>query len=290
MWALVFIAPILFSVNSAALKQFSLKCDNRSGGNLVFSLLYFAISTIIALVFALIIGVNSVESMIFGLIYGVLFYGFVTLYSNSMKEGPLSYTAFIFSISMIIPIALSIILFKESVSIFQIIGLVLIIVALYLINFANQHSKKSVFTKKWIILCVVGAIFNGLLLFVSKYYSMSVENGNLGQFLFVGYLTCALLCIPRFAFPDVRETLATYKFNWWVIVLALIVGIVNVVGNGMVSFLGKTVGGAILFPVTNGFSVVMSIIISRFFFHEELRGRALAGMCVGVLAVVLLSL
>ncbi|MEG2117504.1 MAG: hypothetical protein RRZ69_07480, partial [Clostridia bacterium] len=93
-----------------------------------------------------------------------------------------------------------------------------------------------------------------------------------------------------FAFPDVRETLSTYKFNWWVIVLALIVGFANVVGNGMVSFLGKTVDGAILFPVTNGFSVFVSIIISRFFFREELRGRALIGMGVGVLAIVLLSL
>lgn len=290
MWALIFIAPILFSIQSAALKQFNLKCDNSSGANCVFSLLYFAISTILALALALFIGVNSIESMTLGIFYGICFYGFVTLYSRAMKEGPLSFTAFIFSISMIIPIILSIIVFKEPVSVFLIIGLVLIIVALYLINFENQHSNKAIFTRKWIILCAVGALFNGSLLFVTKYFAMTVESGNIGQFMLIGYLVCTLLCLPQFIFPDVRETLTRYKFNWWVIVLAIIVALGNVVGNGMVSYLGKTVDGSILFPITNGFSVVVSILLSRFFFKEELKGRAVLGIIIGVLAIVVLSL
>lgn len=290
MWALIFIAPVLFSIQSSSFKQFGLKCDSRSGGDFVFSMLYFSMSTLIALVFSLLIGINSIESMVLGLVYGVLFYGFVTLYSQAMKEGPLSFTCFIFSISMIIPIVLSIILYKEVVSIFQVIGLLLILVALYLINFENQHSNKAIFTKKWIILCAVGAVFNGLLLFITKFHAITVPSGNVGQFMLSGYLVCTLLCVPRLFFPDVRETLTTYKFNKWVIILAILVAIGNSIGNGLVSFLGATVDGVVLFPVTNGFSVLVSILISRFFFKEELKGRALAGICLGVLAIVLLSL
>ena len=291
MLGLIFIAPVLFSLQSVALKQYGLKCDNTESGKSIFSLLYFAISAVCAMVIMLMFGdVSSPISMVYGAFYGLFFFGFINLYETSMKLAPLSITAFIFSISMIIPIILSMIIYNESLKFTHVLGFVLVLVALYFINFGNQHGKKMVLSKKWVILCLIGSISNGLLLFTTKAFAIGVPDGNLGQFLMSGYLVCVLLTLPRFLLPKARESINSYKFSKWVIPLAIIIAVGNTVGNGLLSYLGLTIDASILFPVTNSFSVMVTIVISRFAFQEKLLKHTLYGLAIGLLAIVVLSI
>ena len=291
MLGLIFIAPILFGLQSVSLKQYGLKCDNTESGKAIFSLLYFSLSAVIAVIMILIFNQGSSPiSMVYGAFYGIFFYGFMNLYEKSMKLAPLSITSFIFSISMIIPIIFSIVLYGESLKITHVVGFILVLVALYFINFANQHGKRIVLTKKWALLCFIGTMCNGLLLFTTKAFAIDVPTGNLGQFLMAGYLVCVAMTLPKFLLPSTRETINTYKFSKWVIPLAIMIAVGNTIGNGLLSYLGSYVDASILFPVTNSMSVMVIILISRFAFKEKLLKQTILGLVIGVIAIITLSL
>ncbi len=291
MYGLIFIAPILFGLQSVALKQHGLKCDNSESGKAIFSLLFYAFSAITALVVILISGgESSPMSMVYGVFYGVTFFGFITLYDMCMKLAPLAITSFIFSLSMIVPIVLSIFIYGESLSVTHVIGFIFVVVALYFINFGNQHGKRIVLTRKWALLCLAGTLCSGFLMFSTKAFAIDVPNGNLGQFLLIGYLVCIAMTIPRFFLPRGRETINTYKFSKWVVPLALLVGLGNSIGNAMLSYLGPKINASILFPVTNSVSVIFIIVVSIFAFQEKLMKQTVMGLAFGIAAILTLSL
>ncbi len=290
MFGLVFIAPILFSLQSSALKDFGLRYGNNKFTSNLFELIFFILSALIAVPFAFYLGSSSAMSILLGLLYGGMFFLFINLYSSAMKEGPLSITCFIFSCSMILTIGLSIAMLGESITIFQIVGLILILIALYFINFANQHSKKAVLSKKWALLCTLGAVVNGAVLFLTKYFAVTVTEPNLGQFMLMGNVVCISLTALKFFMPSSKEHMDYFKFNWRMLVLALVVAIGNVIGNGLVSFLGKYISSSILFPINNVFSVMVSILISILYFKEKMTKKTAIGMFIGLIAILFLSL
>lgn len=289
MYGLLFVAPMLFAFQSAIFKQYGLKCDTSTGGNAVFAFAYYMFSALIAIPLVFLY-TYSVESMLYGLGFGVIFYVFITLYSASLREGPLGVTAFSYSSSMLVTMILSIVFFKEPITLWLVVGVILLFVALYFINFSEQHSKRSTLSKKWLFLTLIGLIANGLLVFWSKYFSMEVPDANYGQYLLTGYVVCLIASGTRFVSNSTREELKDYRFSWVVVVMAILIGLTNIAGNGLVAYLGKTIPGSIIGPVNNGLAVLISILISRFYFKEQMNQKTVLGFVIGIIAIVLISL
>lgn len=293
--ALLSIIPaILFAVQSAGFKQYSKKCDNSIGATSLFTTIYLAISAIISLIAVIIFDRSiNVDSVVFGVIFGVLFYVFITMYSEAVKEGSLSITSFVYAMSMIIPIILSAIIFDEKISLLKIIGFVLMVVGIYLIIFANAHRKseeKSGFSKKWLVLCIVGGIFNAMTIFTNKYFGLKVEGGSIYQYVCVGFIVATVLSTITFVLPKVRYSLMDFSINKWYLILAGIVALVNPLGNGFIAYLGGIIDTSVMLPIVNGLNITLATLISVFFFNEKMHTKTILGMIIGIASVVLLSI
>ncbi|MFI3128901.1 MAG: EamA family transporter [Bacillota bacterium] len=280
---------LIFSIQSACFKVYSTKCKQSSGANAFFNTILLGLTALIAMCFS--IGSTfDAYSIIYGAIMGVSFFLFIRLYNEAMACGPMAYTVFIFSISMLIPIVASIFMYAEYPSVLNYIGFAFLMVAIFLINFSSQRQRNLTFSKKWVILCIIGTIFNGGVGLMTKIYPMQAPETNFTLFIAVAFLVATILsCVPYFS-KNVRASLAEFKPSVWFVVLAVLVALTNFCGNTLYTMFAANFDAGVYFPTVNGSSVLISLVISCTIFREKLKPLAIVGMLIGIMAVMMLSL
>ncbi len=283
------IPGLIFSIQSSCFKLYSKKCEQTKGSNAFFSTILLALTAIIALGFSVGTTFDS-YSIIYGAIMGVCFFMFIRLYNEAMACGPMAYTVFIFSLNMLLPIIASIFLYGEYPTILNYIGFAFLMIAIFLINFSSQRQRNLTFSKKWIVLCIVGTLFNGGVGLMTKVYPMQAPETNFTLFIAIAFMVATVLsCISYFS-KNVRESLVGFKPSVWFIVLAVLVAITNFCGNTLYTMFAANFDAGVYFPTVNGSSVLISLVISCTIFREKLKPIAIVGMLIGIMAVMLLSL
>lgn len=94
---------------------------------------------------------------------------------------------------LIISVAASYIWFGEDVSAFQIAGLVVFFVSVYLLSVTKKEEKDKKITPKTLILLIIDLIANGAVMVVQKYFALKVEGGNTAVFSLFTFLLCAVI-------------------------------------------------------------------------------------------------
>lgn len=283
------IPGLIFSIQSSLFKMYSKKCQQNSGANAFFSTLLLAFTALISMFFAIGTTFDS-YSIMYGAIMGVCFFVFIRLYNEAMACGPMAYTVFIFSLNMIVPIIASVFMYSEYPTLFNYVGFVVLLVAIFLMNFATQRTRGMEISKKWILLCLVGTIFNGGIGLMSKVYPMQAPVTNFPLFITVAFLVATILSCVAYFSKDVRDNLQQFKPNGWFIPLAIIIAITNVSGNTLYTMFSSNFDAAVYFPTVNGSSMMISLVISIILFREKLKPLAIVGLLLGVMSIMLLSL
>ncbi len=295
MAALALIPAVMFAVQAISFKMYGYMCDKSKSSFALFTTLYLCFSAVLALPFVFIIdkGVISAESMMFGGLMGVAFFGFILMYDKAIKSGPLSITTLVFSVASAIPIIVSAIVFDEAITALQIVGFVIIAISLYFISFANSHRKtteKRQFSRKWLLYTCVGFAFNVCTMLLNKFFGKTVEGGSVYQYIFTTFMVSAILSLTLYIPKETRSNVKNIGVDKWFIILAIAVAVANAVGNGAVAVLGGILNGAVLFPVTGAVSVLISSLVSIFLFDEKLNAKSIIGLSLGIVAIVLISI
>ncbi len=295
MAALALIPAVLFAVQAISFKMYGYMCDKSKSSFALFTTLYLCFSAVIALPFIFIVdkGAISVESMAFGGIMGVAFFGFILMYDKAIKNGPLSITTFVFSLSSVIPIIVSAIVFKEAITAIQIVGFAIVAISLYFISFANSHrrtTEKRQFSRKWLLYTAIGFAFNVCTMLTNKFFGKTVENGSVYQYIFTTFIVSALLSLTLYIPKETRANFKNIGVDRWFIILAIAVAISNACGNGAVALLGGVLDGSVLFSISGAVSVLISSLVSIFLFEEKLNAKSIIGLGLGIVAIVFISI
>ncbi|REK76360.1 EamA family transporter [Paenibacillus paeoniae] len=240
-----------------------------------------------------------------GLLYGIDFALTMILYAKALSCGPLSYSSFCFSASMLIPVAASSVLWGEKLSLPQVIGIAFFLLSFYfiLVVDAGRKGESARPEKRWYGYALGAFVLNGLLSVFGKLQQIAV-GGETAAFLGIGFLTAsavALLASLVLSGRGARTNRAGERarpaaalqltpssgFPWLIIVaLAATTGI----GNGLVVWLTPKLAGAFLFPSVNGSVIVGLLFASRAVYGERLTAAGWTGAMIGVAAVILVSL
>ena len=140
-----------------------------------------------------------IEISSFSFLLAVLF-AFFILFTQSteilaMNFGSVSMTLIIFSCGFLIPIFYGVAAYKETISPWQIIGLVILIVALFLI-ISPQKSEKLSFA--WLILSVLSMLGSGTNAVIQKIHQKSLYKDELLPFLFWALIFSAIFSFLAF--------------------------------------------------------------------------------------------
>lgn len=228
-------------------------------------------------------------TIVCGILFGILFAATLLFYNLALASGPMSYTAFCFSASMVISVLAGIVFFRERLRNTP-LALILFLAAFFLLN--APGSEKTSRKKGWGVLCLFTFLCNGGLSVVQKAHQNATNGQESTGLMFVGFGTAAVLCIFMWAVCRMRgartsTVRSVVKSNGWNIVF---LAAASVGGNLLLTYLAGQTTASFLFPIVQGSIVIGVTILSAVFLKEKQPLTGWIGVGVGIAAVVVISL
>ena len=207
----------------------------------------------------------------------------------AIRHGSLAKTTFMISCSLLIPSFYGILFLNEHVSVTLVIGILLLIVALWLINYEKKDENTRRMTWKWVLFVSLAFVGNGMCSVVQKAEQMmfGTDGKDLFMILALAMVTVSLL-ILSFVFKEERMLcLNTLQKGWY---WALLCGFANGLTNSLVLYLNTLLPASLMFPVISAGGIILSFLYSTVIVKERFDLRQKIGFLIGVISVVLLNI
>ena len=205
----------------------------------------------------------------------------------SMATGSMSYSVLISYLGMLIPTSYSIVCSK-SVTVYQLIGLALMVLTIYLGVGAKNDSKISV---RWLIYSAVSFISWGLVGLIQLLHQASPYKNESSGFLIWSFVFMVVLFLLMNCFAGRKQTeLSHYRLKSKATFFVLGAGVFVGATNKINLYLSGVLPGIVLFPIVNGGVIVLSGIASVLFFKEKLSRMQMIGILIGILSICLLGI
>lgn len=290
-YILMCIAIVCSVVSSCFLKDYGRKVKTQGAGDV------FLFNAFISLIWAILLGgvfiisgntTVSQGTYFYGAIYGVILCAFLLTKTFSLKSGPVSLTTLIGSCAFIIVVWYGMLCFDEKLNIFQIVGMIAVVISLTLcIKPKNSGEKLSL---KWFILTMLFLIAGGFVGIIYKLFGASESAGEVDAMM----LTAALVSAVLFAVLAVIINLSQKsgmprlsKESWKFV---LICGVLSLVYQRLNISLSAVIPSAVFFPVSNGSVVILSAVFGKLFFKEKLTPIQLLGIFMGLISIMVIGL
>ncbi|MBE6739611.1 MAG: hypothetical protein E7565_04765 [Ruminococcaceae bacterium] len=202
----------------------------------------------------------------------------------SVKTGSLALSSLIISYSLIIPTLHGIIFLKNPTSLLFFIGISLLIVSIFLVNFEKGEKK---ITKKWLIFVTLAFICNGLCSTIQSTQQIKFNGAYKSEFMFTVYsLGTIIMCIVSLIFEKQKTAERFNKYN----LFALCCGIANGVTNLFVMVLSTRMPTSVMFPIISAGSILATAAISFFVYKERFSKLQILGILMGTASIVCLNI
>ncbi|MBQ4000874.1 MAG: hypothetical protein II601_00695, partial [Lachnospiraceae bacterium] len=255
-----------------------------------FTLCSAALSLIVVLIFVLLDGFRGVSWFTFLLAILFAAVSFVNTYTatRALVLGPLAYTCVIAAASSIIPVLYGRIFLGEQITVFQIIGMVLILISVFL-SVETQGEKKKA-SLRWLGYALLNFLMNGTIGVLQKIHRASAHAHESNEYLLIMFFFMALITAGYLVILRKKGTVRSAKPLKMPKVFLVLLG--AGISAGLINVLNLYLSGAFdaafLFPVLNGGGTLAALILAFVVFKEKFTLRRSIGLAVGVLALMFL--
>ena len=246
--------------------------------------LIFAFTTILFST-SLINGINA-NVIGYSVFFGFFSASFQVFYALALKTGPFSISCMLINLSMIIPAIFSIIVFGEELTLLKVVGFLMCLAAMF-INTKSDDKKTNI---KWFLYVILAFLSTGGISVVQKIYAKSVFAGDLTQFIALGNFVAFMITFIVSSIQRCRSAEINFKINRSNVMLILVIvtslgafQYFNTLANSFIDAL-------VLNPSVCGLSTIFSTLSGGIIFKEKFTPRQLWSVCVGIAAIILISL
>lgn len=247
----------------------------------------------------------SVNTWVLGSLFGLCFTLTIIFYNLAISTGPLSYTAFYFSASMIIPALTGIAAFGEVLKLTVVVAVLLFLAAFYFININPDNSEprghadpvRNGSRSRWKLYCLLTFLSNGMLAVIQRFHQFRMEGTESKGLMLVGFLFACLFYTLTYTVLAVRgnkkERLSLSRESallYQNILPLLLLAATSLMGNLILTYLAGVVPSSYLFPLVQGSMIVSITLCSVLIFREKLSRLGRIGISLGVLAIVVINL
>ena len=291
MTTLILLAAILFfGMQTIALKKIHVTTLRE---NILETGVFSGIVAVGFWIFEIVTGARiSGVTLGYGVLFGVVFIATITSYYYALQTGPLSYTAFFYSASMVIPSVAGILIWNDKFGWPTAVGILLFLAAFYLISVPGAQ-KSGAGNKKWMVLCFVTWLLNGSLSVIVKAQQMAMKGTEASSMTTTAFTcACVLAFAVYFAMLASRKELGSFRAEAahmrGLAVPLLAVALGNGGGNFTLTYLSSRVSSAYLFPTVLGGMMVGVTLYSAFLLKEKINKFGAAGilLCICALFVI----
>ena len=252
----------------------------RGGASLPFNINKAAIGTLLFLVLGLINGFSlHLHTALFGIGYGIFLCISMHTGFKALSMGPMALTSILASFSLIIPFLFGILFWNEALTLFKILGILLLLLSILFINL----KKETGFSTKWFFYAVITMIANGICSVIQKTHQTCFPALYQTEFMFWALLCVSIILLATHTVNTNHNTPLRFSL------LGIAAGIANCLANYIVLYLSATENASVLFPIISISNIITVWMIGIVLFKEKLRFLQVIGLMTGVLSVVLLK-
>lgn len=232
----------------------------------------------------------SKQTIVFGMLFGILFLVGYLFLIIAFSKGPLSLTNLISNLNMIVPIVLGMFVWGETISLKQFFGIVLIIFSIILISntsYREQDVKKKI-DYRWLIIAICSSLFTGLAITTSKHHAV-IRPNNPKEFLIIYNLSTAAITAVISSYYKFNKK-KDYSFKGKFFLYTFLAAAILVVSNNLYMSVVAKIESILFFPIIKAGNIIFVLLASNIFFKEKLGKSALLGIGIGILSIFLLSI
>lgn len=259
-------------LNNHASKKYLKTSDDVHG----FNLIAFAVCVLIFGVLS-IFGSISLYSVLLGAVFGIVTALQTFCIVKALGIGPMHITLLICTSAMIIP-TMSGIFFGEGFSLWKAVCVVFLIFFIYLS--LGKEKGKGV-NKKWLLFCTAAFFLGGSVGVLQKIHQSSPHKEEVAAFLLVAFIFSVL-----YNRVMMKKSPTKLGFSKSTVIIALVCGVSIFIMNYINLVLSGIIPSQLFFPLIDGSAVVISSLVSLFFFKEKLSALQLVGVCGGLATLV----
>ena len=288
-YLILFFSAFVCALNSTVMKAFSNRKPTRAFNSVAVSV--FSLIAAATLFIWGGFGEVSAFSVLLGIAFGALIFlnGFFCILA--FASGPWSYTFLIVCLSMLMPTFSGAIFWHEHITLQQYIGTALVVLCFVMSVEKKKDEKKA--NLKWLLFTLIAYLTSGSVGITQKVHQSSAYADELNAFLIISFVAGAILsgiCALVFAR---RDGFADHKFSSKELATSfamfVIIGLANATMHKLNLYLSGVMDAAVFFPVANGVPIILTSLIAFTVFKEKLSKKQWAGLIVGAVAVLMLT-
>ena len=250
-------------------------------------------------------GIYTPTTVLYGVVYGIVMVGFLFFKMQAMTTGPILVASLLGCSSFVLTTVFNAVYWKENINAFEVSGILLMLVALYLITMKapcgqRTEENKKKFRRVWIIYCIFFFLFAASVGIIFKFHQ-TYDRENTNEMMIVSSFVSATIFLLVYFIskifskkgePEKSETVpvAEVKKERAVLMgLMVAAGAISCVYNRLNVYLVGVLPSALFNPVFNGSIIMLASVAGRIVFKEKLTKQQIIGMCCGLLAIILIS-
>lgn len=281
---------ILLTVSLVAGRSLLMKAASDRDNTLPQILVIFSVAAVSSGLLGLAGGFTLHKStLIIAVLFGIC--NFLSQYLNlkAMSTGMATRVVFICSCNFLVSSIYSIFMFHESVTVFRIIGILLICAAQLCFCIQPGEQKAASAGRAWMFYAIASMLFSGVVSIIQKYMRMSPYPDELVEMstvaATVSVLLAATLLTLRRQWKDGRALLNKRRLLYFSLILGLCATSLNVFST----YAAGLIDGSLAFPVFNCGSLMLSILGARLIYRDKLGLRQKLCIAIGAVAISIIG-
>ena len=286
---LLLVFSVLLAVGKVVLcKEIATTSSSAKKSAKINFFLFFIASVLMAL-FSLLENKNSLLISPFSLL--IAFFLSASLFFSqfleikAMEKGSAALTSFIYSLGFLVPVVVGNLIWDEPISYIQILGVFLLLIALYLILNPKKTGKIQL---DWIVFSFSAMFLSGVSAVLQKTHQYSAFVYETKGFLSVTLLLASLYSLLFYFICNAKhpEKTPVKQHGKTIFIGGILLAFLNFVNTVLTGRLPATVQ----FPIYHMGSMVLTYLISILFFKERYKKTQITGLILGVLSIIVIGI
>lgn len=282
--------PYLFLVSSAACSVLIAHLLKLTEVKKLRTLPTLTMNYLSAAIFAFVFGLDGSTDLqflrnpfvlFFCLIVGALFIGNFLMYSKSVHKNGVGVTIAAMRVSLLVPVLVSLYLYRESISVSTGLGIVLVIGALVLLVPKKQSQKIGKLNAGWLLVFIflVTGFADASLKIYQEDFRLQFNELQFMSMVFGGafLIGMAAMVLRKNSFITLKEA-----------GMGCLIGIPNLYSAVFLIYALSGIDGAVAYPLVNTLIVVVGTILGLWYWGDKITDWQWAGIGIAVIAIILL--
>lgn len=286
-YLLLFAGVFTSLAEGVLIKQYNKKSDK---GGFLFTALVSLFSMVFFLGKDLITdpsGLTFLPKMLpYAIVAGLLYCVASLLTYVALQIGSFAITLLILSYGMVFSVGYGILFLHESATLSTWIALLAIAVSLFLVRGKKEEGEGKRFSLLWLVCVLISFVGSGLFSVVQRMQQIRFDDSCTNEFMVIALLLSSVVLLIAGFIKDGKDCLYILKNGS---PYAIGAGLSNGATNLLSLVVNTMLPLSIAFPSRAILKNAISFAFSYFVFREKFLPRQIAGIVIGVLAVLLLN-